>query len=199
VSEAKQRDGRRQEIADLFKIWWQRHGDSPVTASKLHDDVKIAVDPQRRGRQFLASKLEKLAGTRIAGFVLTRQPSSGKWGAATYALETTNEGEGHRDHRGHSNDPAPDGADATYAPDVKRGRGDDGHGSGVTVSQVPPIPPMPSGSASYSGADPSVALPEAPPLAPAGSKSDPNPGRSPKTVSNKAEPDSGWAQSGRWI
>ena len=50
------------------------------------------------GRQFLSSQLEQLTGTRVAGFVLTRQTSVGKWGVATYALATTDK---HRDHRGH--------------------------------------------------------------------------------------------------
>jgi hypothetical protein len=45
--------------------------------------VKQALDPQGRGRQHLASQLEKLAGTRMAGFVLTRQMPAGKWGATS--------------------------------------------------------------------------------------------------------------------
>ena len=31
VSEAKARDGRRQAIAELFAIWWERHGDWSLT------------------------------------------------------------------------------------------------------------------------------------------------------------------------
>ena len=27
VSEAKARDGRRQEVSDLFTLWWEKHGD----------------------------------------------------------------------------------------------------------------------------------------------------------------------------
>jgi hypothetical protein len=84
-----ERDGRRQATADLFAIWWKWHSDQPIAVRQLHDDVRRAVDPQDRGRQYLASQLEKLAGTRLAGFVLTRQPPAGKWGAATYALEKT--------------------------------------------------------------------------------------------------------------
>jgi hypothetical protein len=55
------------------------------------DDHRYAaiVDPQGRGRQYLASQLGNLAGTRIAGFVFTRQAPAGKWGAATYALKRT--------------------------------------------------------------------------------------------------------------
>jgi hypothetical protein len=79
IREAKERDGRRQSLADLFAIWWERHGDQPIAVSELHDDVRQAADPQGRGRQHLAAQLEKLAGTRIAGFVFTRQAPVGKW------------------------------------------------------------------------------------------------------------------------
>jgi hypothetical protein len=51
--------------------------------------VKHVADPQGRGRQYLAAYLEKLAGTRLGGYVLTRQASPGKWGAATYKLQRT--------------------------------------------------------------------------------------------------------------
>ena len=89
VSEAKQRDGRRRDIAELFEVWWDKHRDKPVTASNLHDDVKRVADPQGRGRQFLTSRLEKLAGTRLAGFIFSRQVAPGKWSPATYKLERT--------------------------------------------------------------------------------------------------------------
>jgi hypothetical protein len=72
--------------------------------------VTQAADPQGRGRQYLASQLEKLVGTRMAGFLLTRQAPAGKWGAATYALQRTDTPECHRDHRGHRT------TDAPYAP-----------------------------------------------------------------------------------
>jgi hypothetical protein len=101
VSEAKERDGRRQAILDLFTTWGERHGDQPVALSELNDAVKQVEDPQGRGRQYLSSRLEKLAGTRMAGFVLTRQASTGKWGKATYALKKTAEDGDHRGHRGH--------------------------------------------------------------------------------------------------
>ena len=89
ISEAKERDGRRQVITELFAIWWQKHGDLPIAARDLHEDVRQAADPQGRGRQYLASFLEKLIGTRMDGFVLTRQRPVGKWGVTTYALKST--------------------------------------------------------------------------------------------------------------
>jgi hypothetical protein len=59
------------------------------------------IDAQDRGRQFIAAQLEKLAGTRMAGHVLTRQASAGKWGRATFSLQKTDGHQLHRDHRGH--------------------------------------------------------------------------------------------------
>jgi hypothetical protein len=91
VTEAKEHDDRRQSVAEIFAVWWQRHGGYPVTIRGLHDDVKDAADPQGRGRQYLSSYLGKLAGTRHAGFILTRQAPPGKWGAATFALRKTDD------------------------------------------------------------------------------------------------------------
>jgi hypothetical protein len=87
VSEAKERDG--QWLADLFAIWRDKHQHRPVAVRQLDETVKKALDPQGRGRQHLAALVQKLAGTCIAGFVLTRQRSAGRWGAATYALTKT--------------------------------------------------------------------------------------------------------------
>jgi hypothetical protein len=113
ISEAKQRDGHRQVVADLFSIWWDKHRDHPVAVRQLHDDVRQALDPQGRGRQYVSSQAEKLAGTRIAGFIFTRQVPVGKWGAATYALKKTAGEDAHRDHRGHE---TPGFADPPYGP-----------------------------------------------------------------------------------
>ena len=86
LSETKTRDPMRQMTSDLFAAWWQHHGSSPQTAHGLDLEVQKIIDPHGRGRQYVAAQLEKLAGTRIAGFVLSRQAPVGKWGAATYAL-----------------------------------------------------------------------------------------------------------------
>ena len=79
-------DPRRQRIADLFRAWWEHHGSTPIKADQIAEPVKAIADPQRRGRQYLATFLSGLAGTHAAGFVLTRQDPAGKWTAATYAL-----------------------------------------------------------------------------------------------------------------
>jgi hypothetical protein len=99
---------------------WDKHGDLPVAVSELDEDVRQAADPQSRGRQYLASQLQKLAGTRTAGFVLTRQAPAGKWGVATYALKKT---AGDADHRGHRGNRV---------------------GSDPSSNPMTPIPPMPS-------------------------------------------------------
>jgi hypothetical protein len=64
VAESKQRDVRRQELSSIFELWLRHHGHCPVTGHDLHDEVKARLDPQVRGRQFLAHKLETLAGAR---------------------------------------------------------------------------------------------------------------------------------------
>ena len=106
VGEAKQRDSRRQAVSHWFALWRERHGDKPVPASALHEDVRQAIDPQGRGRQYVASQLEKHTGTRIGGFVLERQAAVGKWGSATYVIKNPGyeEGGGHRGHGGHRDD-----------------------------------------------------------------------------------------------
>lgn len=86
VSDAKSRDGRRQQTAEIFEAWRHIHGSMPVLASMLSEEVKRLIDPQARGRQFVSAQLEKLVNTRMHGHVLTRQAPAGKWGAATFAL-----------------------------------------------------------------------------------------------------------------
>ena len=122
VAEAKQRDSRRQSIESWFTIWHDRHGQDPVHVRDLHDEVRHAIDPQNRGRQYLASLLDKHTNTRVRGFVLTRQAPAGKWGAATYALSSVAEVREHRDHRGHpdqNTEPT-----HSYAPDAPYVDGD---------------------------------------------------------------------------
>ena len=86
LSETKARDPMRQMTSDLFATWWQHHGSSSQTAHRLDPEVQKIIDPHGRGRQHVTAQLEKLAGTRIAGFILSRQAAVGRWGAATYAL-----------------------------------------------------------------------------------------------------------------
>jgi hypothetical protein len=86
INDAKMDDNDRQELFEIFTAWWQRHGANPVRASEVDAGIQAMLDPQKRGRQFVAARLGKLAGTRLGGFVLTKQTSPGAWGVATYAL-----------------------------------------------------------------------------------------------------------------
>lgn len=172
VSEAKDRDGRRQTLLHLFETWWVKHEDRPVTLANLDDAVLQLADPQNRGRQFLAVSIEKLSGTRIGGFVLTRQAAAGRWGAATYALQRS-EGEKHRDHRGR-------GADTPYAPYAvaasdERGGAGEGHRDGSALQAdgpsalyAPGIAPGREGDASEQDSRHEAQRPLVPELAAAG-------------------------------
>jgi hypothetical protein len=89
LGEAKARDPFRQTVAALFAAWWRHHGSAPQTAHQLDIEVQRIIDPQARGRQYVAVQLEKLDGARLAGFVLTRQRGIGFYAVATYALQQT--------------------------------------------------------------------------------------------------------------
>jgi hypothetical protein len=111
VEQVKAADPNRQRIAELFRTWCGHHGDAPVKAAELAETVRQIIDPQGRGRQYVAARLGGLAGTRCAGFVLTRQEAAGEWGAATYAVcraapAATDDVQHHRDHR-EQHDPMP--------------------------------------------------------------------------------------------
>jgi hypothetical protein len=69
--------------------WDRCHGNAPTRAANLAEPVRQIIDPQGRGPQFVVAALLKLANTRAAGFVLTRQEAVGKWGTATYSLGRT--------------------------------------------------------------------------------------------------------------
>jgi hypothetical protein len=86
VADAKAKDPRRQNVAEIFTAWWGAHHDMPVAVADLAQAVKDAADPAGRGRQYLAAKVRALDGTRAAGFVLTRSLSVGKWTPDLYAL-----------------------------------------------------------------------------------------------------------------
>lgn len=130
IGEAKERDGRRQVITDLYSTWWERYGNRPMRVSALDENVQSIIDPQRRGRQFQASYLGKLVGTRMAGFILTRQAPAGPCGVATYALEKVEADETHRGHRGHR-----------VEKSATNGSGGEEKGQ---VGRMPPMPQMPS-------------------------------------------------------
>ena len=98
--DAKRHDGQRQATVEIFQLWQHWHSDRPVKASGLHAEIKAVLDPQQRGRQFVEKCVASLVGVRVAGFVLSRQRSMGKWSAATYALQSAGDCQGHSEHSG---------------------------------------------------------------------------------------------------
>jgi hypothetical protein len=73
-------DPEREDLAELYSAWWQHHEDrwvSPATrppsgAERLAPAVRKIVDPDKKGPQWLRSKLNRLDGNRDAGFVFER-------------------------------------------------------------------------------------------------------------------------------
>jgi hypothetical protein len=105
IREIKAKDPHRQKVAELYELWWEHHGDAPTKASQLAEEMKAAIDPQGRGRQFIAKAVEDLTGTRQSGFVLTRQKGEGRKAVATYALKKVSaqgDGMGHPPHTLHT-------------------------------------------------------------------------------------------------
>jgi len=128
VADAKAKDPRRQRVAEIFTAWWEAHHDAAVAVSDLAEPVRAAADPADRGRQYLATVIRSLDGTRAAGFVLARSPSEGKWSADRYVLRQAPGGT-HREHRGDraGADPMPP---MTPMPSRSGGRADAASGAG---------------------------------------------------------------------
>jgi putative DNA primase/helicase len=118
IETLKSNDPRRQRIGELFNTWWTHHRSEPVAANNLAPHVKAILDPQSRGRQYLAAAVMSYAGTRAAGFVLSRQKPAGKWAAATYALtnESPDENSEHMAHGAHGPNGAPPNASPPTVP-----------------------------------------------------------------------------------
>lgn len=89
IETLKAHDPKRQRIADFFQAWWQHHQATPIKLKDLDEAARSVLDPHNRGRQYVANAVQGLAGTHAAGFVLTREDASGKWGRTTYALRKT--------------------------------------------------------------------------------------------------------------
>jgi hypothetical protein len=86
--EGKRRDSAREYVGAIFEKWWVHHKDSPMQTSQLDPDVTHLIDPKdEHGRQYIASYVARLVGTRPAGFVLTCKPPNTKWGRYTYQMQ----------------------------------------------------------------------------------------------------------------
>ena len=68
VDAVKSEDPHRRQIVELFGASEAHHADLPVKAASLAEPVRALLDPQGRGRQHIAARLQQLAGTRAGGF-----------------------------------------------------------------------------------------------------------------------------------
>jgi hypothetical protein len=82
-------DPKRIAIAELYTSWDDRHGQTPLRAADLCEEVQAMLVPGNRTRQSVVAELNKRVGTRAAGFVLLRTEEVGKWSAAKNQLAKT--------------------------------------------------------------------------------------------------------------
>ena len=118
IADAKLNDPRRRAVAELFHAWHKAHGSAAFTVADLAPAVQDAANPDGKPRQWLATRIRNLAGTRLAGYVLVHDAPDGKWSADRYSLQR---------------------ADAVPPPG---GIGGHGEHRGAD-SNTPPMPPMP--------------------------------------------------------
>lgn len=105
VADAKLNDPRRRAVAELFHAWHQAHNTAAVTVANLSYTVTNLANPENKPRQWLATRIRNLAGTRLAGFVLVHEAPDGHWTADRYSLQRDDasapDGIGeHGEHRG---------------------------------------------------------------------------------------------------
>lgn len=113
TADAKLNDPRRRAVAELFQAWHLAHGSEAVTVADLAPAVQDAANPDGKPRQWLATRIRNLAGTRLAGFMLVHEPPEGKWSADRYRLQSMSgaaEGNGMGRHGGHG------GQDGSLSP-----------------------------------------------------------------------------------
>ena len=143
ISEAKSQDNRRQVVAEFFSNWHAIYNDKPVPVRDIDDQLLRIIDPQNRGRQFVASELQKMAGTRLGGFVLTRQAPPGKWGATTYAIQRTTDAQSDRGHRGHRTDEPTINVNGTTNGSDPEPQDGKNNVQNESAGPMPPTNPMP--------------------------------------------------------
>ena len=102
VSEAKLRDGLRQETAELFAVWWKEHRDQPIAASKLHDDVRETADPLNQGRQYLSVQTSNSHRDPPGGMGAHTSGPHRKMGRCDIRTQKTGTNTGRSNHRGPS-------------------------------------------------------------------------------------------------
>jgi hypothetical protein len=72
IHELREADPQRENVAELFATWSSLHKEAYVTQKALADEVRAIADPRNQGPQYLRTFLNRLDGTRSAGFVFER-------------------------------------------------------------------------------------------------------------------------------
>ena len=76
IDKVKGDDPERRRIVEVFEAWDTHHGKRSIKAADLAEPVRALVDPQGRGRQFVAARLIQLVGTRAGGLPPRRDESA---------------------------------------------------------------------------------------------------------------------------
>jgi hypothetical protein len=79
----KAADPKRKRILAVFEAWWEAHKNTSILAKDLNQTVIETIDEKadfrdgarRYNRQFVAGWLQRHAGTRLGGYVLTAEPT----------------------------------------------------------------------------------------------------------------------------
>jgi hypothetical protein len=92
ISEFRRDDPVRNEIAALFSLWHERHGEMPVTLAKLDPDVRALLNPHNQGTNWVTSRLTSLQAARVGGFVFERFDKLAQYGFHSYRVRKTGDG-----------------------------------------------------------------------------------------------------------
>jgi len=89
IKKAKESDPARQEISELFTLWNRHHGEEAVAVKNVHEDILAILNPHKQKTQFVTRALQKMNGTRHAGFVFREARRGGVHSRARFILQQT--------------------------------------------------------------------------------------------------------------
>jgi hypothetical protein len=92
ISEFRRDDPVRTEIAALFLLWHERHGQMPITLAKLNPDVRALLNPHNKGTNWVTSRLTSLHAARVGGFVFERVDKLAQYGFHSYRVRKIADG-----------------------------------------------------------------------------------------------------------
>jgi hypothetical protein len=99
IDSLKAADPQRTFIAELFSAWFECHGSTPVTVANLDPSVQDVLARNHKSRQDQAAQVQRLVGTRSAGYLLESTGKTSKWRVIRYWLTPTGETAGETETR----------------------------------------------------------------------------------------------------